>query len=139
MTTSLRVYDSRFQFDAGPSDSLALSSSFSVAPTAAAAAVDLSTGWRDMIGQISPPDTSAGNPGRIAVGGSDFTAYRFLIGERVWIEYHINHDYKLGTPVFERVTNGATDNTNNIFVLEVDCHYQTNRLATLNRTPDFDA
>lgn len=38
---------------------------------------------------------------------------------------------------FERVTNGGTDNTDNIFGLTVDCHYQTDRISTVNRAPNF--
>jgi hypothetical protein len=39
----------------------------------------------------------------------------------------------------ERVTNGATNNTDDIFLLTVDCHYQAERIATPNRAPDFYA
>lgn len=36
-----------------------------------------------------------------------------------------------------RVTNGATDNTDKVFGLTVDLHYQTDRRATPNRAPNF--
>lgn len=37
----------------------------------------------------------------------------------------------------KRITNGATDNTDDIFVLTNDIHYESNNIATLNRSPDF--
>jgi hypothetical protein len=39
----------------------------------------------------------------------------------------------------KRITNGATDNTDNIFALFADVHYQSDRVATLNRAPNFYA
>ena len=36
-----------------------------------------------------------------------------------------------------RVTNGGTDNTDGIFLLTADIHYQSNNRATLNRAPNF--
>ena len=37
----------------------------------------------------------------------------------------------------KRITNGATDNTDAVFLLEADCHYKANTIATKNRTPNF--
>ena len=37
----------------------------------------------------------------------------------------------------QRVTNGATDNTNNIFGLTVDLHYQAATIGTINKAPNF--
>lgn len=36
-----------------------------------------------------------------------------------------------------RVTNGGTDNTDNVFGLMCDIHYQVDRLATRNKAPNF--
>lgn len=36
-----------------------------------------------------------------------------------------------------RITNGATDNTDGIFVLTLDVHYQTTNVGTKNRAPNF--
>lgn len=36
-----------------------------------------------------------------------------------------------------RVTNGATENTDTVFLTMADCHYQSNTFNTKNRTPDF--
>jgi len=38
-----------------------------------------------------------------------------------------------------RVANGGTDNTDGIFVLTADVHYQSTNIATKNRTPNFYA
>lgn len=38
-----------------------------------------------------------------------------------------------------RVTNGATDNTDKVFGLMVDMHYEANRDTTPNKVPDFYA
>lgn len=37
----------------------------------------------------------------------------------------------------ERITNGATENTDTVFGLFVDIHYQTDHYATKNRSPNF--
>jgi parallel beta-helix repeat protein len=37
-----------------------------------------------------------------------------------------------------RVTNAGTDNTDAVFGLELDIHYQRNNIGTLNRTPPFN-
>ena len=36
-----------------------------------------------------------------------------------------------------RITNGATNNTDNIFLVTGDCHYQADRFSTKNKAPDF--
>lgn len=36
-----------------------------------------------------------------------------------------------------RITNGGTDNTDGIFLLTSDVHYESNNRGTLNRAPDF--
>jgi hypothetical protein len=37
----------------------------------------------------------------------------------------------------KRITNGATDNTDDIFLLTCDLHYQVGQAATVSRSPDF--
>lgn len=39
----------------------------------------------------------------------------------------------------KRITNGATDNSNAVFGLCADLHYQSDRQSTLNKAPDFYA
>ena len=36
-----------------------------------------------------------------------------------------------------RITNGAVNNTDDIFALTLDCHYQADRFATINKSPNF--
>lgn len=38
----------------------------------------------------------------------------------------------------KRITNGGTDNTDNIYLLTSDCHYRANKFATVNKSPDFN-
>lgn len=39
----------------------------------------------------------------------------------------------------KRIANGGTDNTDQIFLLLADCHYQADRFSTKNRAPNFYA
>jgi hypothetical protein len=41
--------------------------------------------------------------------------------------------------VFTRITNGATNNTDKVYLLFGDCHYQADRFSTKNRSPNFYA
>jgi hypothetical protein len=36
-----------------------------------------------------------------------------------------------------RITNGGTDNTDRVFLIEADCHYQANAIVTKNKSPNF--
>lgn len=178
------------------------------------AAGNAPNGWRDLVGQIGPGTGAS----MLQVGGSDFQAFQFDIGEFFFNFYHINHDYKLGSPIYlhvhwltdgtsvepvgwkfqyvyakghnqqnydfgsgggtevtlldtpqgtpfrhlltemvtpisnsdfepdgilwvkiTRVTNGAIDNTDQVFALTADCHYQTDSIASKNRKPNFYA
>lgn len=38
----------------------------------------------------------------------------------------------------KRITNGATDNTDDVLLLTADCHYQSDRSVTKNRAPNFN-
>jgi hypothetical protein len=176
-----------------------------------------SEGWRDMIGQITPPTSGANVPTFTTMGTSVFQAYAFDIDDRFRAIYHFQHDYKPGGKVllhvhwttngtkvqpvkwefiwayakghnqanyniagggttvtvqeaaqgtawrhmtseiavelpdpggdFEpdgilmvrlrRVTNGGVENTDTVFVLTQDCHYETHQTSTKNRVPDF--
>lgn len=176
------------------------------------------TGWRDLTSDITIRGRVT-DPTWAQIGSSPFWGYQFDVGDKVWSNFHINHDYVPGAPIFlhihwlsggsdttnttkwkldymiakghqqgtdsdfpvaayetvyleqastgqyrhmvsetsvsieldraevdslimvsyERVTNGATDNTDGIFLLTSDCHYQAARWATPNRLPDFYA
>ena len=36
-----------------------------------------------------------------------------------------------------RLTNGANDNSDGIFMMKPDIHYQSTNIATKNKAPDF--
>jgi hypothetical protein len=38
--------------------------------------------------------------------------------------------------IYKRVANGGTDNTDGVYLITADCHYQTDKFATLNKGPD---
>jgi hypothetical protein len=65
------------------------------------------------------------------------TAYRHMVTESNAITIT---DMEVDGIIYvhiERITNGGTDNTDGIFVLTNDIHYESNNSATLNRAPDF--
>ena len=37
---------------------------------------------------------------------------------------------------YKRITNGGTENTDGIYLMTADCHYQADKFATLNKSPD---
>ena len=170
------------------------------------------TGWRDITSEVKARGVGATDPGWAQIGATVFYAYQFAIGDKVWMSFHVPHDYKKGSDIYlhahwlpdgtnansvkwtftysyahghdqaafnltgtaisaeqtvggtqyqhyvtetaaititdcepdgiievmiERVTNGATDNTDGIFLLTADVHYESTNRATLNRAPDF--
>ena len=175
-------------------------------------------GWRDLTADIILRGRTT-DPDWTQVGTSPFWAYKADVGDKVWVFFHVNHDYVPGSEIYlhvhwmsggtdttnqvkwtlsygiakghnqasggdfpiaspttvsvddapggqyrhmisetatsitvtnaevdsliwvqvERVTNGATENTDDIFLLTVDCHYQASRFATPNKAPDFYA
>lgn len=169
-------------------------------------------GWRDITGQIQTRGNASVDPTWAQIGAGPFWAYKFAIGDEIWIVYHIPHDYAPGSDIYlhvhwipdgtdantvkwkydytiakgfdqsafnttgttvyselagpgtayqhmvsetvaissselevdgliivniERVTNGGTDNTDDIFMLTTDVHYQSSNLATKNKAPNF--
>lgn len=65
-------------------------------------------------------------------------AYRHMIAEdTTGITLYEPDELILVT--LKRITNGGTDNTDRVFALMVDLHYQADRLATKNKAPDFYA
>lgn len=67
------------------------------------------------------------------VGG---TQYQHYITETVATTVDMEPDGMLFACI-TRITNGATDNTDGIFLLTTDIHYQSTGRGTLNRQPDF--
>jgi hypothetical protein len=68
------------------------------------------TAWRHMVSEISTP-----------ISDANFEVDGVLM-------VHIT-----------RITNGGTNNTDKVFMILADCHYQCNAFNTKNRTPDFYA
>jgi len=64
------------------------------------------------------------------------TAWRHMIAE-VATAITIAEPDELLLVTLRRITNGATDNSDGVFGITVDAHYQSDRGASLNRTPDF--
>jgi len=170
-------------------------------------------GWRDILGQIVQRGVGASDPSWSVISGSIFSAFKFTVGDEIWIAYHIPHDYVPGTDIYfhahwlsdgtstatvkwewsfvyadgfgtgnmavaspttataeeaatgtahdhmvtettgvtvagqevdgmiyarvRRITNGGTDNTDGIFLMTTDVHYQSNNMATKNKAPNF--
>lgn len=67
------------------------------------------------------------------------TAWRHMITETV---IQTNTNFEPDGIIYcniARKTNGGTDNTDKIFLLTADVHYQSTGLPTLNRSPNFYA
>jgi hypothetical protein len=171
-------------------------------------------GWHDIMGQIEKRGVGASDPAWSQISSSAFYAYKFAVNDQVWVQWHIPHDYVLGTPLYfhahwtrdgtnmnpvkwewtfadargygtgkfnfdtptvvtaaeiphvekyaheiteteatsptsyvepdailscriRRVANGGTDNTDGIFLLNADCHYQSHGNPTPYKRPDF--
>ena len=197
---------------------LSVSDSLTLGKTMDVYVGDLVVGWKDLLGQIQLRGKTT-DPTWTQIGTSPFWGFKTAIGNKIWLFFHINHDYKpggdillhvhwtsagtdttnavafrfdytvakghnqasggtfnIGSPTtvtiaqasgaqyrhmvtemettidvtnaepdsviwvqVERVTNGATDNTDDIYLLLVDCHYQMSRFATPQKAPDFYA
>lgn len=66
------------------------------------------------------------------------TAYtHMIIEDTVGITLYEPDELIIAT--IRRVTNGGTDNTDTVFALMCDLHYQVDRQATLNKAPNFYA
>ena len=79
-------------------------------------------------------------------GGLSITATETSIGGTQW-QHYTTESAGVNLSITEpdgiiytnitRITNGATDNTDSIFVLNMDVHYQSNNRATPNKEPSF--
>ena len=73
-----------------------------------------------------------------AISESPITAYRHMVTETAAITIPgLDEPDGLLQVRIRRVTNGATDNTDEIFLLESDVHYLSNSLATPYKSPNF--
>jgi len=57
-------------------------------------------GWRDITGQIIVRTAGATDPDWAQVGSGSFYAYKFAVGDMIWMSYHIPHDFVPDTPVY---------------------------------------
>lgn len=169
-------------------------------------------GYHDIIGYIEVRGVAATDPDWSQIDATPFYGYKFAIGDKVFMMFHIPHDYVPGTDIYlhthwipngtdtnsvkwqytysfakghnqaafnltgttvtaeqagpgtqyqhmvtetsaitisglevdglltvvvERITNGGTDNTDDIFMFTSDVHYQSSGLPTANRAPNF--
>jgi hypothetical protein len=169
-------------------------------------------GWADITSEVKARGVGATDPGWAQISATSFYAYSFALNDQVWMNFHIPHDYVLGTDIYlhahwipdgtntnsvkwqfiyayahghnqaaynlagttitaeqtvggtqyqhyvtetaaititdmepdgiimvniTRITNGATDNTDGIFLLTGDIHYQSTGHGTPKRAPDF--
>ena len=170
-------------------------------------------GFRDITSEVKARGTGPSDPSWSVINGTAFSAYKFGVGDKVWMSFHIPHDYIEGTELYfhshwlpdgtdtdsvkwqftyayakghdqaafdlgsptvvsaeqtvggtqyqhyvtetvaqtiagcepdgiievavERITNGGTDNSDDIFLLTADIHYESNNHATVNRAPNF--
>lgn len=65
------------------------------------------------------------------------TAYQHMVTETIAISDSAFEPDGLLYCCITRVTNGGTDNTDGIFLLTADVHYQSVNFATKNKEPDF--
>jgi hypothetical protein len=85
------------------------------------------------------------NQANFTVAGSNTTieqappgsAYRHMVSESVAITIPTIEVDGILYVKYTRVTNGATDNTDSIFMLTSDVHYQSTNIATKNKSPGF--
>jgi hypothetical protein len=66
------------------------------------------------------------------------SAWRHMVAEvAVDSKFIMTEPDELFLVTLRRVTNGGTDNTDNVFGLCVDGHYQSDRQSTVNKAPNF--
>lgn len=168
--------------------------------------------WKDLICPFQVPAAGATIPVVTQIDASAISMPLFQVNDQLWVSWHMQHDYVLGSDVFfhvhwlatgtnvqpvkwqftyyhakghdqasfafgggtvvsaqqassaqyrhmitetaavtisglepdsailcevKRVTNGGTDNTDNVFAFQGDLHYEADVIGTKNRTPPF--
>lgn len=66
------------------------------------------------------------------------TAWRHMITEDA-VGFDMLEPDTIWLGELKRITNGGTDNADDVFAFAIDIHYQTQQHSTLNRTPNFYA
>lgn len=82
-------------------------------------------------GNFNPTGTT------VTATGSPTTQYQHMVTETAGVTISGMEVDGIIAMHIKRVTNGATDNADTIFVLTADIHYQSTGLPTANRAPNF--
>jgi hypothetical protein len=84
------------------------------------------------------PQTNAGTI--TAQEAASGVAYRHMVTESIAVTLPgLTEPDGIVYCAIKRITNGAVNNTDGIFLLTSDIHYQTTNVATINKAPDFYA
>ena len=59
--------------------------------------------YRDILGDVTVRGTGANNPTWSQIGTSALYGYKFAVGDELWMNFHLPHDYILGTDIFFHV------------------------------------
>jgi len=80
--------------------------------------------WKDLIGNIIPRSTGAGTP-LVATYIGNIMGFHFAVNDFVCINYHIPHDYALGTDIFIHYhwSHDQTNVTGGTITWRVECTY----------------
>ena len=68
-------------------------------------------GYHDIMGEIEVRGVGSNDPTWAQVGATAFYAYKFAVGDELWINYHVPHDYVPGTDIYIH-THWFPDGTN---------------------------
>ncbi len=85
-------------------DSLSLATSLTFGTSAEIFTGSNNIGWRDITSDINVKGTGSNNPSWATIRNG-ISAYSFsaTVMQEAWVNFHINHDYALGTPVYLHV------------------------------------
>ena len=71
--------------------------------------------WLDLLASITTRTTGAGTPQFNVFNGGPQRAYEFAVGDEIYAEIHMPHDWKPGTKVFFHVHwSGSNTSTGNV-------------------------
>jgi hypothetical protein len=63
----------------------------------------LDGGWNDLVGNFTAANAGGTSPPSWANPGNGMYAWLFTAGDEIFIDYHVRHDYKLGTVAYPHV------------------------------------
>src|SRR5512147_3014592 len=67
--------------------------------------------WRDLLVPLVPPASGLSIPTVTQIGGSVISMPLWAINDQMWVAWHVQHDYVLGTDVYFHV-HWLADGTN---------------------------